>query len=665
MFDVALSGAGISMSSRNGAGDRLPSGDRLAEIVWTSLVSHLPPDVAGFVSDIPWPQPTSVADEFRDLFGIRLELLMETVFKSGAEHDTPEIVGNWFADLCREQFAGATPSTSHYGLLSLCPGPHLTLNFDTLLELAGANEVIHLHGSVDDPDTLVTTISQYQSGLPSPTQDKLRRALHRKRLLVAGYSGRDRDVLPLITMFQPESITWLQYPTDPPSREVRELADNDLVELISITIEDFASQQLKPPRQHQTSAATPPATACRRLPIPIAADVVLEILTQHNPTSATEFARRYVKSGLSQTRRFRRLQGRLFATTGRSRDAFRSFLDPRSVRSNLNEVAALTTRTLQLRVPNHLVANLARFAPAPAAKPTEFAARQRLAHQDHLSGNVSRGLASDTKHFWLADGVVSPQVRVNALTFHSDRLRSAGLLRRASAIQNEALRDAPYASPRTRAYLLMMYAHTCLCRDEDERCLRALDHADALIHHAPGESILTYRQGVWNDLVRANALMQRGKLESANRLIAQAAGLKRHETPLGGVLARLHLVELYSLQGDLGRLNDALRQLRVQLRRLRGRFPHLTRAARLIEIETNSAEDSLPSHAELIDIADWFGRHGYHLARARALATQHRLFGQGVTAVHIAAWRDEGLVSLINWALASDDSTRAHWILPF
>lgn len=656
------------MPSTNLAGHRLPSGDDLAAMVWDALAETLAGHLTSTPIEKPWPvAPAGPMVDYNDLFGIRLEHLMEIVFRSGRDLGQQQCVGRWFATLCANQFAGARPATTHYALLALCHGPQLTLNFDTLLESAGANDVEHLHGRVDDPASLVTTISQYQLGLPAETQHRLRHLLTGRNLLVAGYSGRDRDVLPLLTACRPASITWLHYPGSDASREVRELRDRGLIRFEVTSLEDFAHARgdHRPPQI--AVHATPPMpgpTAMPQIPMQVAGDAILETLTEQNTELAYAFLRDYQAARLPQSPRFERLKGRLQGQTGRSGAALRSFLSPRSARMNSNELAALATRALGWQLPNRAVALISRSAFMREAKQTEFSARQRLAHQQNLRGDVASALASDSRDMWLGDGVVSSQVQVNALLFHSDRLRVAGRIREAQHAQEAALIDAPYASPRLRSYLLLMRGHLHLCRGEVDSCLAALDHSDALIHRQPGTDGPTYPQGAWNDLVRSNALMVDGALDLAHDLIAPTVALQKHETPLGGVLARLHLVELHALRDDPAAMSATITALRRYARDTRTRAPHLLAAADLIRTEVTGRPDA-DTHDWLVKLADWYGRRGYHLARARTLTTQHRLFGDGVAAAHITAWRAEGLEPLIDWSLTDPLDRRPHWILPF
>jgi SIR2-like domain len=108
----------------------------------------------------------------------------------------------------------------------------VTVNFDELLEqespdafrifsspadFAGASDYINsylqeggpvpylkLHGTIRDPESVVATADQVAEGLGQPKTDALRRLFgsedHPTRLVYAGYSMRDRDVVPVLAV---------------------------------------------------------------------------------------------------------------------------------------------------------------------------------------------------------------------------------------------------------------------------------------------------------------------------------------------------------------------------------------------------------------------------------------------------------------------------------
>ena len=86
-------------------------------------------------------------DTFRDAEGVwaRYDPAVYASVK-GFERD-PDGVSEWYQQR-RRSYAGARPNPAHVALAGR-PMRHVTQNIDTLLELAGADDVIHLHGAID------------------------------------------------------------------------------------------------------------------------------------------------------------------------------------------------------------------------------------------------------------------------------------------------------------------------------------------------------------------------------------------------------------------------------------------------------------------------------------------------------------------------------------
>jgi NAD-dependent deacetylase len=60
----------------------------------------------------------------------------------------PELVIDWYRAR-RKTLAGSVPNSAHLAMAERPDMTHLTQNVDNLLEAAGAEEVIHLHGRID------------------------------------------------------------------------------------------------------------------------------------------------------------------------------------------------------------------------------------------------------------------------------------------------------------------------------------------------------------------------------------------------------------------------------------------------------------------------------------------------------------------------------------
>jgi tetratricopeptide (TPR) repeat protein len=138
---------------------------------------------------------------------LRLELMLDLMAR-----DLPSktLVGVYSLVL------GRKPTLPHFALAAAgCP--IVTTNQDELIELAAselgrAADVLHLHGLASDPDSIVTTLSKYVEGLSETTERDFRLQVSGRHLIVVGYSGRDRDVMPIL--HSADRITWLNF--EPP-----------------------------------------------------------------------------------------------------------------------------------------------------------------------------------------------------------------------------------------------------------------------------------------------------------------------------------------------------------------------------------------------------------------------------------------------------------------
>ncbi len=201
-FNTVITGSGIPKDPPSS----LPLGDELAVMAWARLLdaaARIAPTVGNTVAEV---EPR--------LLDLRLEQLLELCVGAGMDVDSVESVYAFMAD--------AEPNKNHQLMASLPPHVHLTLNIDTLLEGAGfaPYAVAHLHGRVDRPRSVMTTVSQYLEGLEPALEEQLVRATRGRSVLVVGYSGRDFDVFPTIVRAVPRRLRWLVRPGSRLSPEV-------------------------------------------------------------------------------------------------------------------------------------------------------------------------------------------------------------------------------------------------------------------------------------------------------------------------------------------------------------------------------------------------------------------------------------------------------------
>lgn len=111
-------------------------------------------------------------------------------------------------------FQHARPNSAHRILAELAAKGTvriLTTNFDLLIESlpAASKRTIHLHGALDQPDTMVTRINQVGRGLEGKFRSAIQRHLSRMTLCVLGYSGADNDVWTALQSSKVDRILWL------------------------------------------------------------------------------------------------------------------------------------------------------------------------------------------------------------------------------------------------------------------------------------------------------------------------------------------------------------------------------------------------------------------------------------------------------------------------
>lgn len=187
---VALCGAGISMP----APTALPSGNELRDICVETLIKD------------------DVCSEFVD------RLLRSAAYTALLPEAVLQEVG-FFAQihidrLIARGLSTASPNQLHRAI-SARFDEIFTTNFETCFERAGARNVYHLHGSVDNPNTLQSGI--WRLGRTSVDALQLFKSrAHASTIFVAGYSLRDSDVLGALAASSSLKIMYLSHTADIP-----------------------------------------------------------------------------------------------------------------------------------------------------------------------------------------------------------------------------------------------------------------------------------------------------------------------------------------------------------------------------------------------------------------------------------------------------------------
>jgi len=201
-----LCGAGVSV------GSGLPDGQEMARLAFDLVVdgsgvySHTA--VAAVHEALSWPSNGEPA--------LRLELVLDLM----ARHVQADVLAGVYSSVL-----GAAPCLAHYAVAA-AGMPVLTTNQDELIERAAVMlgvsvNVLHLHGRTSQPGSIVTMLSQYVNGMPAGLARETKHHVTGKNLLVVGYSGRDLDVMPYL--YGAASVTWIHYQPGngpPPAAEV-------------------------------------------------------------------------------------------------------------------------------------------------------------------------------------------------------------------------------------------------------------------------------------------------------------------------------------------------------------------------------------------------------------------------------------------------------------
>lgn len=188
-----LIGAGMSAASG------LPGGQKLAAMVFHRVER----DVRVFATHAIKAVDYALAPCSGDA-DLRLELMLELM---GRDIAIEVLAGAYSVVLA------ARPSLAHF-IFAASRRPLVTTNQDELVESAAALmglpvSLTHLHGLASRPATIMTTLGQYSAGLSASTKAAFRSAVAGRHVIVAGYSGRDLDVMPALR--EAARVTWLLY----------------------------------------------------------------------------------------------------------------------------------------------------------------------------------------------------------------------------------------------------------------------------------------------------------------------------------------------------------------------------------------------------------------------------------------------------------------------
>ena len=186
---AVLAGAGISMVRPT----NLPSGDELRDLAIKTITAT--------TELSPYFELLKQDENYTNL-------LPELMFQSLWEHMGHQL-GGFFRVL-----EPANQNEIHRFLRDLSKNYTVaiaTTNFEHLIEgnAEPSRNILHLHGSLSETETLVIRLNQVGRTIPLPIANKFLRSINGKTVLILGYSGRDSDVMRLVDTTEAEDIMWL------------------------------------------------------------------------------------------------------------------------------------------------------------------------------------------------------------------------------------------------------------------------------------------------------------------------------------------------------------------------------------------------------------------------------------------------------------------------
>ena len=141
-------------------------------------------------------------------------ILMESIFEIIEIRSQVDAI-----KMIEEIFGAGKPNCNHKFLARLLSEGKccyiITTNFDILIEKALKVEqhpkIIHLHGSISDPDSIRVLLHQIGWGLPEEIQERLKEVLKNKVVIFVGWSGNDFDIIPILSSSEMEKIYWIYH----------------------------------------------------------------------------------------------------------------------------------------------------------------------------------------------------------------------------------------------------------------------------------------------------------------------------------------------------------------------------------------------------------------------------------------------------------------------
>lgn len=599
---TVLCGAGVSVPSG------LPDGQRIAraafDLIWRRSRAFDPGARHLVLDALAWPPDREPE--------LRLELMLELL----ARELDPAVLVEIFKIV-----EGAEPNRNHVAIAMSDARRVVTTNQDLLLEEAGIRigrhrRVLHLHGRHDDPGSIITLLSQYIEGLPLPTTRALRKAVKDRRVVVLGYSGRDRDVMPLLA--DARSVLWVRH-GDPGRRQPKlatevgilraQLESRFRLEVADTTqfiLDQLSAQDRRRVRRISAPGGTPlrvPAEARRhydKLPALPREHAVARLMLHVNAAEAALNGVRKARRAHGDGAEGRMLEADALLALNRRTDAIAIY----------HRASALApdpaTRCAALQNEAHALANSSDYVRARKALDNASRAMRRVRNgrtRLQLQGQIAalrgrmkgmtddepgamRDYASARRAFSKAsdlDGMVQ------ATTFGSDMLRSRGRHREALAQLAEIFADSElYARPYARSWAPFYRGAIVGAMGDAQAGLADLRQAAAIGRASGNQQAVS-----WSEVMIGNYLRE-VDLDAAERALdACARAIKAYGGPMFQCEARLvwERAELARGRGEAVEVRSRLADVRGMLASAQapGRLPYME--AHVLAVEAELARD--------------------------------------------------------------------------
>lgn len=645
---VVVCGSGISID----APSHLPNGDRLAaelfDLVCTTGPLVFPPSALAAVRlQLPRSQ--------RGLWeGLRLELVFDILARELDPRVLVQIYG-----LLRSTI----PNRNHYGILLARPRAVLTTNQDMLLEKAArviggtTPDVLHLHGRCDRPSTIVTLISQYVRGLQPKIGDALQSSVLGRDVVVLGYSGRDRDVMPALIAARPRSVLWIQHRSDVasapeldelkaqlPRRTVtvlRRHTSSWIRAQLAPRLRDRASQLAELETERQTSVSKRTARAFERFE-PTARNLAVGRLLEHIGRQQQALAG-YRTMLLSSRLRDCRVAIRVAdleeecdqypAAIQRYRQIRRDRGNPADLRATalLGEINALRNSSNFGRADTKIRALLAEVSALPPSRQRRLTRGWALAH---LAGNLRMGGEEEESldYYTQAERVFqktgSIDGLISVLYYRADLYRSRGEYALALEDLSRALTDGElFSRANTMPWPAFYNGQTLCATGAIEAGLAELRRARRMFTKSPDRP--NYNGEAWALLMEASYLRERNRPAAHRASVAAARAIRSYKAEMAYGTARLwwERAEMSRARGEHAAARRSLTRYRRYIERFPGPPVYLTAHGDAIEAEL-ARECADPDALALIEAV----RQTYESLGAQSCAAR----------MAVSAWLIEG-----------------------